>query len=107
MVPGISSVAELEEMVAAFEPPITAQEARELGALQADPASACTTLLAARCVDWDGVPAKKSEEFLAMREAAACEGSEACRYAALCELRCPYHLSIRSPIQELARSPLR
>lgn len=124
LVPGVSSVAELEEVTAAFDSPITPREVRELGALAPDSTTACrlscqdcrpcavgldipTTLLATRCVAWDGVPAKKREEWSAMREAAAaCERSGACRHAALCELRCPYHLSIRPAILELARSPL-
>jgi uncharacterized protein len=121
MVFGVSSEKELEQNMAALSGEKEPSDTQEFQRAVSNPAVACrlgcidckpcpagiriSASLQAKGIDERyGVPSWKKEEYTSLKEAAAaCEAEDSCRNSALCEIRCPYGLSIRSEIQDMAK----
>jgi len=124
LVPGLRSLEELEEALTACEGEVSEAEAKRIQAEMARFQSECRWCnLCAPCPEGIdiprllslsgylaefGVPPGREEEWSKLvTQSASCAGSAHCQRAALCEIRCPYHLSIRPTILRTGEAEMR
>ena len=115
LVPGLRSLEELEQALTACEGEVSEAEVKGIQTEMARFQSECRWCnLCTPCpegidiprllslsgyLDEFGVPPGREEEWSKLvAQSASCAGSPHCQRAALCEIRCPYHLSIRPTI---------